>query len=206
MTLNFKSLAKTLLFNLLGNAGYGNETIDVPDSKAYLKLEDVEKLINLPPLELRFTKVPVSRPFKYWSLHVHAVFVMYGHLEAIVEEGGDRISVAQYCNKSEEWHFTTEFISKHFPPFRVFSDANTHPTDLWETFKALGVSKKQPLFAVSDECIACGACYNIAPDFFSKNDQDYAFVENQPKTVEEVEECRMRVLKCPVDAISEEPN
>ena len=46
------------------------------------------------------------------------------------------------------------------------------------------------LFFVDDQCIACDACVNEAPDFFRMNDlHGHAFVHHQPVKEEEVSLC-----------------
>ena len=58
------------------------------------------------------------------------------------------------------------------------------------------------LFFVDDQCIACDACVNEAPNFFKMNDiQGYAFVFFQPINPEEIELCNTALEICPVEAI-----
>ena len=60
-------------------------------------------------------------------------------------------------------------------------------------------------FYVDDQCIACDACVMEAPDFFTMNDDDgHAYVKLQPKTPQEIEECRSAMEACPVEAIGED--
>lgn len=60
-------------------------------------------------------------------------------------------------------------------------------------------------FYVDDQCIACDACVMEAPNFFAMNDDDgHAFVKLQPKTAQDLEECRSAMEACPVEAIGED--
>ena len=60
----------------------------------------------------------------------------------------------------------------------------------------------QGLFFVDDQCIACDACVNEAPNFFKMNDiQGYAFVFTQPIKPEEIHVCETALEICPVEAI-----
>ena len=68
----------------------------------------------------------------------------------------------------------------------------------WES-NALG------MYYVDDQCIACDACCVEAPEFFFMNDDDgHAFVEIQPTTKEQLEECRNALEACPVAAIGDD--
>ena len=60
-------------------------------------------------------------------------------------------------------------------------------------------------FYVDENCIDCDLCREIAPDFFSRNDDEgHSFVHAQPKTGEELELCREAMNDCPVEAIGED--
>ncbi len=52
-----------------------------------------------------------------------------------------------------------------------------------------------------DGCIACGACYGSAEDFFAEDDDGNAYVLKQPTTDEEIAECQDALDSCPADAI-----
>jgi ferredoxin len=57
-------------------------------------------------------------------------------------------------------------------------------------------------FYVDDQCIACDNCAVEAPRFFAMNDKDgYAYVQLQPKSESETEECLRALEACPVEAI-----
>ena len=58
------------------------------------------------------------------------------------------------------------------------------------------------LFFVDDQCIACDACVNEAPNFFRMNDlHGHAFVFNQPSKSEDISTCETAMEICPVEAI-----
>ena len=60
-------------------------------------------------------------------------------------------------------------------------------------------------FYVDENCIDCDLCREIAPDFFSRNDDEgHSFVYAQPKTNGEVEICLEAMNDCPVEAIGED--
>lgn len=61
-------------------------------------------------------------------------------------------------------------------------------------------------FEITDRCIGCGLCAEIAPETFGMNPDetlphDAAVVRDQPKTSEERDRCREAVQLCPADAI-----
>lgn len=55
-------------------------------------------------------------------------------------------------------------------------------------------------FYVDEKCIVCDACAATAPKFFKLNEQT-AFVNAQPTTAEEIEQCNKALAGCPVSAI-----
>ncbi len=57
-------------------------------------------------------------------------------------------------------------------------------------------------FKVSEECIGCHACVEVAGDNFAMNDQEIAYVKKQPETEEEEALCEEALAVCPVEAIS----
>lgn len=58
------------------------------------------------------------------------------------------------------------------------------------------------IYFVDDQCIACDACVNEAPDFFKMNDTiGHAFVHAQPTTSEQESLCDHAIDLCPVEAI-----
>ena len=60
-------------------------------------------------------------------------------------------------------------------------------------------------FYVDDQCIACGLCREIAPEFFgSIEDSDNSFVKKQPTSDKEVDVCMEALESCPVSAIGDD--
>ncbi len=57
-------------------------------------------------------------------------------------------------------------------------------------------------FKVSDECIGCRACVEVAGDNFEINDNNIAYLKKQPSNPFEFMHCDEAVEICPVDAIS----
>jgi NitT/TauT family transport system substrate-binding protein len=60
------------------------------------------------------------------------------------------------------------------------------------------------IFKVSDECIACRACVEVAENNFAMNYNDIAFLKKQPENQSEFELCNEALEICPVEAISME--
>ena len=57
-------------------------------------------------------------------------------------------------------------------------------------------------FYVDDQCIACDACVNEAPQFFAMNDEaGHAYVKKQPITEADIKDCENALNCCPVEAI-----
>jgi ferredoxin len=57
-------------------------------------------------------------------------------------------------------------------------------------------------FSVNELCVACNACVEDAPLFFSMNDQDeHAYVSLQPTKANEITLCEEALEICPVGAI-----
>jgi ferredoxin len=50
-------------------------------------------------------------------------------------------------------------------------------------------------------CIACAACYNGAPQFFTSDDEGNAYVLKQPTNQEEIDLCQEQMDACPVASI-----
>lgn len=55
------------------------------------------------------------------------------------------------------------------------------------------------LFIEQSECVACGFCAKIRPDFFALDEHGYAFVKKSPKVLDEELERLMK--KCPASCI-----
>lgn len=60
-------------------------------------------------------------------------------------------------------------------------------------------------FYVDDQCIACGLCREIAPEFFGDlSDSNNSFVKKQPTSDKEVDLCVEALESCPVSAIGDD--
>ena len=57
-------------------------------------------------------------------------------------------------------------------------------------------------FVVSEECITCRACVEVAEANFEINDQNKAYLKKQPENSEEENLCNEALEVCPVEAIS----
>jgi Ferredoxin len=60
-------------------------------------------------------------------------------------------------------------------------------------------------FYVDDQCIACGLCREIAPEFFGNiENSDNSFVKKQPTSDKEIDVCMEALESCPVSAIGDD--
>lgn len=60
-------------------------------------------------------------------------------------------------------------------------------------------------FYVDDQCIDCDACREVAPAFFTRNDdRGYSYVHKQPETDDDRDLCMEALEGCPVEAIGED--
>ncbi len=59
-------------------------------------------------------------------------------------------------------------------------------------------------YKVSEECIGCRACVEVAGDNFDINDTGIAYLKMQPENSGDLEKCEEALEVCPVEAISEE--
>lgn len=59
-------------------------------------------------------------------------------------------------------------------------------------------------FKVSEECIGCRACVEVAGDNFDINNTGIAYLKLQPENSDDLEKCEEALEVCPVEAISEE--
>ena len=59
-------------------------------------------------------------------------------------------------------------------------------------------------YSVSDECIGCRACIEVAGENFDLNDNNQAYLKKQPDNDVEEEQCQEALNVCPVAAISAE--
>jgi ferredoxin len=69
--------------------------------------------------------------------------------------------------------------------------------------KSSKVAKNVPgKYYVDTNCISCGQCKDIAPDYFSEDsDNGIYYVTKQPSGQEAVENCEQALTACPVEAI-----
>ncbi|MEA3495437.1 MAG: ferredoxin [Bacteroidota bacterium] len=58
------------------------------------------------------------------------------------------------------------------------------------------------VYKVSEECIGCRACVEVATDNYEINDNNIAYLKKQPENAKEEEQCENALETCPVDAIS----
>ena len=56
-------------------------------------------------------------------------------------------------------------------------------------------------FKVSEECIGCRACVEVAGENFEINDANMAYLKKQPESIDEETNCQEALSACPVDAI-----
>ncbi len=57
-------------------------------------------------------------------------------------------------------------------------------------------------FYVDTQCIDCDVCRVTAPNNFSRQEEKgYSFVQKQPETPEEEDQCKEAMDSCPVEAI-----
>ncbi len=60
-------------------------------------------------------------------------------------------------------------------------------------------------FYVDTQCIDCDLCRETAPNNFARDeDEGYSYVNKQPATDEETEQCREAMEGCPVEAIGDD--
>ena len=59
-------------------------------------------------------------------------------------------------------------------------------------------------FYVDEQCIACDACVNEAPDNFEMSEDGHSFVSKQPTSPEEETACKAALESCPVEAIGDD--
>lgn len=57
-------------------------------------------------------------------------------------------------------------------------------------------------YYVDQECIDCDTCRGIAPELFTRNDDDaHSYVQLQPTTEDDIEMCEEALELCPAQAI-----
>ncbi len=59
-------------------------------------------------------------------------------------------------------------------------------------------------FYVTDDCLACEACQDAAPNHFRYSEQGLSYVFRQPTTPEEVKQCEEAVDGCPMEAVRDD--
>jgi ferredoxin len=60
-------------------------------------------------------------------------------------------------------------------------------------------------YYVDEECIDCNLCSEVAPDNFSRHEDDgHDFVHKQPESDTEKELCKEALESCPVEAIGDD--
>lgn len=60
-------------------------------------------------------------------------------------------------------------------------------------------------FYVDENCIDCDLCREIAPAFFTRNDDEgHSFVHTQPTSVIDLDLCTEALNDCPVEAIGDD--
>jgi ferredoxin len=60
-------------------------------------------------------------------------------------------------------------------------------------------------FYVDTQCIDCDVCREIAPEHFTRNDENgYSYVHNQPETATEIKRCTKAMESCRVGAIGDD--
>lgn len=61
------------------------------------------------------------------------------------------------------------------------------------------------MFYVDEQCIDCDLCREIAPEFFTRDEESgHSYVYKQPSTQEEIDLCIEALEGCPVDAIGQD--
>ena len=56
-------------------------------------------------------------------------------------------------------------------------------------------------FYVTEDCLACETCQNVAPNNFRYGDDGLSYVFKQPDDPEEIERCEKAVSGCPMEAV-----
>jgi ferredoxin len=60
-------------------------------------------------------------------------------------------------------------------------------------------------FYVDTSCVDCDLCWQMAPDFFARNEVGgYAYVKKQPAKPSETDRCRSALDACPTSSIGED--
>ena len=59
-------------------------------------------------------------------------------------------------------------------------------------------------FYVTEDCLACEACQDAAPNHFRYGDNALSFVFKQPITPVEIKQCQEAMNSCPLEAIKDD--
>ena len=88
-----------------------------------------------------------------------------------------------------------------FPLDRKFLKAHTFLMSL-DAFKRRWAENVPGKFYVSDQCLDCDYCREVAPENFARNDErGYSYVKKQPETQEELAYCREAIRGCCTETI-----
>ena len=56
-------------------------------------------------------------------------------------------------------------------------------------------------FYVTEDCLACEACQQVAPNNFRYGENGLSYVFKQPSTTDEEKQCQEAVSDCPMEAV-----
>ena len=56
-------------------------------------------------------------------------------------------------------------------------------------------------FYVTEDCLACETCQQVAPNNFRYGENGLSFVFSQPSSFEEEKQCEEAVTNCPMEAV-----
>jgi ferredoxin len=56
-------------------------------------------------------------------------------------------------------------------------------------------------FYVTEDCLACETCQQVAPNNFRYGENGLSFVFSQPSSPEEEKQCQEAVTDCPMEAV-----
>ena len=59
----------------------------------------------------------------------------------------------------------------------------------------------QGKYYVTEDCLACESCQQVAPTNFRYGENGLSYVFKQPSSAEEEEGCRQAVEMCPMEAV-----
>ena len=59
-------------------------------------------------------------------------------------------------------------------------------------------------YYVTEDCLACEACQEAAPNHFRYDEDCLTYVFKQPSTPAEEEQCREALISCPMGAIRDD--